>query len=239
MDTDQFTEKELKRIERVKRRFGITQEFKIEYAEKGKQETVIMPKYGVYTLRLDDESVDHDLFDIWADASVGLERGALISTYVFQRDLNEKESGFAMAFHSLTRPLVDIWSYKRMAEVLTKKEMDAELDEMFDMLCAMSDKPFTKHRLLAGYLILKHFNYSVKVEITANKPFYVTNGGIEFKDEVIGEHKKYIDLIDELSKETPSPELLIKIPTVLNAPYEVKIVDGEYYEIRERENLIQ
>ena len=228
---DKFSKQEIKKIERIKRRFGISQEFKIEYADHG-DETVIIPKHGVYILKLDKDSVEHDLFTIWADISIGLQYGNLISTYVFQRDLNEKESDIAKAFYSLTRPLADIWSYKRMAEVLTEKEMSAELDEMFDMLYTMSNEPFVELRLLSGYLILKHFNYSVKVEIATGKPFFVTNGGIRFKDEIIEKYKRYIDILDEFSKETPSPELLIKIPLVINAPYKVTIVENEYFEIR-------
>ena len=54
---DKFNKQELKKIERIKRRFGISQEFKIEYSEKGGDETIIMPKHNVYTLKLDEDSV--------------------------------------------------------------------------------------------------------------------------------------------------------------------------------------
>ena len=176
-------------------------------------------------------SHEGDLFDMIATLRLGLDYSPLLTTFYFQKDCTEEEMKFFREFYLLSLPVVKTWAFKNafryVEEKRVKKEAKAIADYVNIAYMWSSPEDLEKQAIkqvhhVVAYLLLK---YVVEEEID-----------LELEGDYKEEWERYIELVEELVKEKPSPYLLAKIPERIEAPYRVKVkkIPFLHYEVKGR-----
>ena len=171
-----------------------------------------------------------ELFEAFAQVRLALDyRSPLLATYYLQKELSEKEVGYAYMFTSLAMPFVKGWTYRNAIRYAGYKLVAKEVKEIVEETILISmwvepkeqDNYFDRNIFSAtAYALARSINAKVQTKFIGNSGFW----------------RKYIELIEKFITKEPSPQLLCQIPEVLEAPYTVSVKEEPYpyFVIKER-----
>ncbi len=171
---------------------------------------------------------EDELFEAFAELKLGLDYSPLLTTLYFQKDLSEEEGKYALMFADLTTPIRKAWAYRNALRYVERERVEKEVREIIEEMMMVhmwkeAETPVQHYKrgiyISTAYLLGKAVDLDVKVEFV----------GKEAKS-----WRKYLEFLERMAEEKPSPYLLIRIPPVVEAPYTVKVkkIPYPHYEVK-------
>lgn len=213
------------KAEELKRLFKI--DIPVEVVRMEKSQTVLDPsgKKARVEYLYEDE-----LFEAFAELRLGLDYSPLLTTFYFQKNLSEEEARYAIMFSQITAPLVKAWTYRNALRYVDRETVEKEAREVIEEITIAHmwrepESPAEHYQkgiyTVATYLIGKVLGFPVRAE---------------FRGEEAQSWERYLEFLEKLTEEKPSPYLLTQVPEETEAPYKVRVrkIPYPHYEVKKR-----
>ncbi len=208
--------------------FRINIPVKVKKIEQGEGLVTLLPNKKKAIIEYFHEG---DLFDMVATLRLGLDYSPLLTTFYFQRNYTEEEAGFMREFYLLSLPLIKTWAFLNAVRYVGEERVKREAKEISDYVNiaymwvipeSREEQAVKQIHYTTAYLLLK---YVAKEKVN-----------LRFEGEYKKEWERYVELVERLIHQKPSPYLLTRIPEETKAPYRVKVrkVPYPHYELNLR-----